>query len=73
MAYSSNLLFEWPALCCWNHRVVPIFNLCLDVQTMELNVFLSLDNIQLLRMYINSRMSNIRTYRYYFPHIITLK
>jgi hypothetical protein len=41
-------------MCCWNHRVVPISNSCLDVQIMELDIFFSLNNIK-LHTYINSR------------------
>jgi hypothetical protein len=32
------LLFGWLEICCWNQRVVPISNSCLDVETIELDV-----------------------------------
>jgi hypothetical protein len=58
------LLFGWLEICHWNHRVVSISNSCLDVQTMELNILLSLDNIKLYT-YINS-------HNYILKHIYIL-
>jgi hypothetical protein len=34
------LLFGWLKICCWNQRVLHNSNSCLDVRTMEFDVFL---------------------------------
>jgi hypothetical protein len=39
MAYNSNSVVWVAGICCQNYRVVPISNFCLDVATMELDVF----------------------------------
>jgi hypothetical protein len=46
------LLFGWPILCWWNHRVVPISNSCLDVQAMELNVFYEFGQYTVIIVYV---------------------
>ena len=45
------LLFGWLEICCWNQTVVPNSNSCLDVETMELDVLLSLDIINMYTVY----------------------
>jgi hypothetical protein len=44
-------LFGWLKICCWKHRVVPISNSCLDVETMELDVFLKFEQYKVVYKY----------------------
>jgi hypothetical protein len=54
------MLFGWLEICCWNHRVVSISNSCLDVQTMELNVFFEFRQYKVVYIYINSHVTILK-------------
>jgi hypothetical protein len=63
MAYNSNSAVWMACIVLLESQSGTHFQFLFGCTNHEIGYFLSLDNIQLLRTYINSRISNIKMYR----------